>query len=81
MVGAALESIANGDAFSYPDRDTLLGWLLAFPEMDKRVESILKQKQPPQTLVELLGRTYRAEFIAVREDVRALIKSELAKYE
>ena len=80
MVGAALNSVANGDVVEFPNRDDLLTWLLDFPALDKRVESLLKQKQPPQTLLDLLNRVYRAEFIAVREDVRQLLKAELAKY-
>lgn len=80
MVGAALQSIADGDVVEFPKRDVLLNWLLQFPEFDKRVESLLKQKNPPTTLLDLLHKTYRAEFIAIREDLRAVLKAELAKY-
>lgn len=81
MVGAALESISNSDVVQLPSRDTLLGWLMHYPTLDKRADALLKQKSAPQSVMELLHRTYRAEFIAVREDVRALLQAELAEYE
>jgi hypothetical protein len=77
MACVVLEKIANRTAYEEQDRDTLLNWMLAYPELDRRADAILSQKTAPKTFVELLDKVYRSEIREVNQLVTEFLKAQI----
>lgn len=81
MVPVALNLIAQGKKRTTPpDRDTLLDWILNFPDADRRIDATLAGKTPPTTFADLLERVYTAEYNATYEALLLFLRTEVARW-
>lgn len=81
MVPVALNLIVQGKKRpAPPDRDTLLDWVLNFPDADKRIDALLAGRNPPTTFLALLERIYTTEYNATYEALIAFLHTEVARW-
>lgn len=78
MVPVILTHLVNRTPYEQLDRDTLLNWILTYPELDRRADTILSQKTSPKSFAELLDKIYRSEIREISQLVTEFLKQQLA---